>query len=479
MFSNSVVFGFFSDVSRYFKLQFERSRLIGSFLRDGSRKNVWENSLLGKVYKGFISLMLKIFGFFKLDRAFDGSIFAKPALWCALTVFFAPILPTMLVLALAALSAVALLASVFSGNTQLKYLELNKYIFMYAGIYLFSTFASVSFRGSLYGGLLSVFFILFFAVVINSVQSEKMLYAFVVIFVLSGIFVSLYGMYQYMFPSKFSGLWHDIDMFESIRFRVYSTLGNPNVLGEYLLLAIPFSAALFLTSRRYIEKLFFLGGLGLMLLCLILTYSRGCYVGILISAAVFLVLLDRRFIILGVLGLLALPFVLPETIINRFLSIGNMSDSSTSYRVYIWMGTIAMLKDYWFSGIGPGEAAFNKVYPVYAYNSISAPHSHNLYLQIMCDAGICGILAFMAVIYQYYKKVFISLSGETERERRILLIAAVSGVTGFLVQSLFDYTFYNYRVTLVFWIVLAVGILLADGHLKGGDIFDKSAEHNK
>ena len=56
-----------------------------------------------------------------------------------------------------------------------------------------------------------------------------------------------------------------------------------------------------------------------------------------------------------------LPFVLPETIINRFLSIGNMADSSTSYRVYIWLGTIAMLKDYWFCGIGPGAAAFNQV----------------------------------------------------------------------------------------------------------------------
>ena len=34
---------------------------------------------------------------------------------------------------------------------------------------------------------------------------------------------------------------------------------------------------------------------------------------------------SRRFIFLGIIGLLMLPFVLPETIINRFLSIGNMA----------------------------------------------------------------------------------------------------------------------------------------------------------
>ena len=181
--------------------------------------------------------------------------------------------------------------------------------------------------------------------------------------------------------------------------------------------------------------------------------------GILIATAVFLVILDRRFLILGVLGLLALPFILPPTIINRFLSIGNMEDSSTSYRVFIWMGTIAMLKDYWLCGIGPGTDAFNMVYPAYAYNSISAPHSHNLYLQIICDAGIIGFALFMAVLYQFYKGTFGALSREKDKKNRILIISAISAISGFLVQSLFDYTFYNYRVMLLFWVVIAFGMI--------------------
>ena len=176
----------------------------------------------------------------------------------------------------------------------------------------------------------------------------------------------------------------------------------------------------------------------------------------------FLVLLDRRFILLGILGLLMLPFILTETIINRFMSIGNMQDSSTSYRVYIYMGTIAMLKDYWLCGIGPGTDAFNQVYPAYAYNSISAPHSHNLFLQVMCDAGICGIFVFIAIIYQYYKAAFASLTRERNKKNRVLIIAGISAISGFMVQSLFDYTFYNYRVMLLFWIALAFGILFTD-----------------
>ena len=69
----------------------------------------------------------------------------------------------------------------------------------------------------------------------------------------------------------------------------------------------------------------------------------------------------------------------------------------TSYRVYIWLGTIAMLKDYWLSGVGPGQSAYSKVYAHYGYNGISAPHAHNTYLQVMCETGIAGIIISPAI----------------------------------------------------------------------------------
>ena len=137
-----------------------------------------------------------------------------------------------------------------------------------------------------------------------------------------------------------------------------------------------------------------------------------------------------------------------------------MADSSTSYRVYIWLGTIAMLKDYWICGIGPGMEAFNQVYPLYPYNSISAPHSHNLFLQIVCDTGIVGLIVFVLLIFQYYRMTCGALSRENKKENKVLLIAAISSVTGFMVQSMSDYTFYNYRVMLLFWVCIAFGMIL-------------------
>ena len=40
----------------------------------------------------------------------------------------------------------------------------------------------------------------------------------------------------------------------------------------------------------------------------------------------------------------------------------------------------------------------------------------------------------------------------------MLALALGSGVIGFLAQSMFDYTFYNYRVMLLFWIFIGMGL---------------------
>ena len=460
MLEGSIVYQFFTGIFQWFSEQFRQSRMINWFLQPNEDENASKNSIFYKLFLWKRKMGSSIFYGLHLDKVFAGSIFQMAFLWCILTAVIAPIMPTMVVFAgvLAGFGSL-LLAFLYDKKRVLQHTSTNKYIYFYAVAYLFATFTSVTPRGSLLGGLLTVSFLLFSIVLLNAIENKTQLDVMMILLVCVGILVAFYGFYQFMYPDRFSGVWHDKEMFEDIRFRVYSTLGNPNVLGEYFLLIIPIAFAYFLNTKHWFFKLFFLGSCGVMMLCLILTYSRGCYVGILVAMGLFLVMLDRRFILLAVLGLFMLPFVLPETIINRFLSIGNMADSSTSYRVYIWLGTIAMLKDYWMCGIGPGTEAFNQVYPAYAFNSISAPHSHNLYLQIICDAGVVGILLFAGVIFHFYKGAFGAMHRETKKENKVLLAASISAVSGFLVQSLFDYTFYNYRVMLLFWIVLAFGMI--------------------
>ena len=120
-----------------------------------------------------------------------------------------------------------------------------------------------------------------------------------------------------------------------------------------------------------------------------------------------------------------------------------------------------MLKDFWISGIGLGTDAFNEVYPMYAYSSISAPHPHNLYLLVLTETGVLGLIALVGVIIAYFRKMFYVIAHAACKQYRILASAMAAGMAGFLVQGMFDNVWYNYRVFLLFWIYIAIGVVVS------------------
>lgn len=457
---NSIVYRILKIIGSEILGVIKNSFIAEVFLTKGEGSKSTTGSVFYKLYKAIRKIMICIFHALRLDKLLEGSVFKLVFLWMSITAVFAPLLPTSFVIVMTAAGFGSLALNLFSSpKKKLQYHILNKYIYLFAAVYFISVFTSVDVKGSMFSGFLTVYFLMFYIVVINSFRKKIQFDALIFAMTFAGILVTLYGLYQYTHQDLFGGVWVDTEMFENISFRVYSTLENPNVLGEYYLLIIPTAVAGFFVAKKLLVRAFYFFSAVLMMVGLVITYSRGCYIGILVAAAIFLVLLDRRFIILGIIGLCLLPFVLPETIINRFMSIGNMDDSSTSYRVYIWLGTIAMLKDYWLSGVGPGQSAYSKVYPYYGYNGISAPHAHNTFLQVMCDTGIAGIVMFLLCIYKFFKELFISYVNQTDKKAKIYTISFMSSVMGFLVQSMFDYTFYNYRVMLMFVIYLGLGVV--------------------
>lgn len=451
-FRNSYTYALFSALSGWFSRHWQQS-LIFSWLTN--QKQPTERPygrVLGGIRDWFSSL--------KLWRHLEGSVFLHPVIFAAAAMILAPLLPTMAILALVCGSFFSLVVKLGADRQfRLTSSPLNGYVVLYAFVYAYATCTSTSFSGSLFPGLLTIAFVLFFFAVTSCGMDGKHLDMVMWGLLAAGVVVSAYGFFQFMFPEKFRNVWTDTDMFSTVAFRVYSTLENPNVLGEYFLLVIPLGCAVALTAEGKQKRLAALAAVAVMGVCLILTYSRGCYLGLLFAAAVFLVLLDSRFLVVGIVAIALCPLYLPDSVISRFTSIGNMDDTSTSYRVYIWLGTLAMLKDYWFCGVGPGTDAYNIVYPEYAYNAITAPHSHNLYLQIMCDSGICGIVVFLILMLSFYRMMFTAIHRETDRRAKIFQIAGTSAITGFLVQSMTDYTFYNYRVMLLFWVMLGLCVV--------------------
>lgn len=421
-------------------------------------------ALLCGIVTGAVMSVSKLYGI-AIPFALFGMLLVlyAPVTGVFAAVFLAPFVPTMVLAGLCLWTGLSLIIkSITKTDFKWRFDGVGMCIILFLAVLFVSSLMSFARLGSLKVWAMYLVFTGFYFVIINAVETKEQLYAVFKVLVISGALVALYGVMQYVFGWTTSNSWIDEEMFEDATMRVYSTLGNPNVLGEYLLLIIPASVVYMLKYRwKELSKWTYALMTAVLALCLILTQSRGCWIGFMISAVIFVTFYNGKWWGLLPLVLCILPFVIPQTIADRIMSVGNMEDSSTSYRVYIWLGTLGMMRHYWLGGIGMGEAAFSQVYPFFSYNAIIAPHSHNLFLQLLVEAGISGLAVFLVLQIVFMKKMYMIYRQDSKRsEASMLSLAMASGVIGFLAQSMFDYTFYNYRVMAVFFMVLALGSAL-------------------
>lgn len=462
LFKNSFIYKLILSISLWFSNKWQTGFVGFGFTNDTNDKNTL-SSFCCKI----IQVPLDFFSSIEIPqwikKSGENSLLIKYVSkfeWFVyLTIFSAPFLPTFACLALVGLAFISyFIYRVFVCNETTKVDSFGFMLVLLLAIFGVCSVTSLAPMASIKIYMVYLPFIAFVFLTIRALDTKEKIMTAVTVFVTAGLFVSLYGIYQQFFGNNLGHAWLDDEMFESITVRVYSTLENPNVLGEYLLLVLPLCAGMMWGCKKWLSKLYFGGVFCVSALCMIFTQSRGCWLGLLFAAAVFIVLVDKRFIILGIIGLMALPFVLPESIITRFTSIGDLSDSSSSYRLYIWLGTINMLKDFWLYGIGLGSTAYNQVYPFYSFSNIIAPHAHNLYLQIMCETGIAGLLVFLIFIIITLKKIYLGFSRDKKGIYGILCASVIAGLLGFLLQGMFDYVWYNYRVFLMFWMFIGIGI---------------------
>lgn len=302
--------------------------------------------------------------------------------------------------------------------------------------------------------LFSVVFIIY-----RNVTTKKDLMVALVSLFIGALIACGVGLWQYL-SGQVDTTWTDTKLFEDLSIRIYGTFANPNVFGEFLLLVVPFSVGLglYFSKWKYKVPCFVISVISIITLAL--TYSRGCYIGIAVTAVIFLWMYNKK--ILGALLVVGTPVgiaMLPQNMLDRIASMVNFSDSSTSYRLKIYEGTFNMLGKFWSSGVGIGEESFNFVYPYFGVSGIVAPHSHSLFLQLFVSFGIAGFIYFALIMFIYHRNI-ISLLRCTDKndKNKLLLITFGSVFFGFLVQSIFDYTWYNYRVYMLFWIIFGLGL---------------------
>ena len=262
----------------------------------------------------------------------------------------------------------------------------------------------------------------------------------------------------------------DMDLNAGMPGRVFSTLANPNNYAEFLVLFLPYAVAfvLALPKGSKWKKLLALGLIA-PLLSLLFTYSRSGWIAFAIALIIFVALYDKKYLpYLIILVLVAIP-LLPDNIRNRILTIGNMKDTSSSYRVDIWTGCLDMLKDYWFTGIGLGTGGFAKIYPPYAIGiSGVAPHSHMHFMEMLIELGALGFVGYICMTFTLIRRSFVAASRRVRGTVRLFAIASAASMTGIIMIGCFEYCWFYPRVMFAFFV--CAGVTMAAARLARSDL---------
>ena len=166
-------------------------------------------------------------------------------------------------------------------------------------------------------------------------------------------------------------------------------------------------------------------------------------------------------LLLGSLALLltlAVAFVDPvrDRVGSMFAGRG---DSSNNFRINVWTAVIEMIKDRPVLGIGPGNTAFNKVYPLFQVSPrYSALSAYSIILELAVETGFIGLGCFLWLLIVTFNQGVRQLGRlrKFANGEAFWLMGAMAGMLGLLGHGLFDTVWYRPEVNTLWWFMVAV-----------------------
>ena len=246
-----------------------------------------------------------------------------------------------------------------------------------------------------------------------------------------------------------------------------------------MLLVLPVCIALVFEQKNKLFKIIFLAGVALVLICLILTGSRGGYIGLIFSFVMSLVIFLNHFsfqkkannkltVTLTVFGIIAfilsLTFLFP-VITERILTIFTFREhSSNNYRLNVWAACLKMLKDNLLIGIGPGNNTFRLAYGLYMITGFDALAAYNIFLEIAIEIGLLGCFIFIFI----FLLSFLKLHWLFWQKGSIFSFGIFISLIGLLTHGMVDTVFFRPQIFIPFWFLLAsIGRIEHESGTKG------------
>lgn len=364
--------------------------------------------------------------------------------------------------------------TVYPQGLPLKVTPIHLLVLLYWGISTVATALSPVKQAAATGLGKLTLYLLFFALMARILRSPRIRSWMMTLLLHISLIVSAYGVKQWFSGPAALATWVDPASPLSKTPRVYSFLGNPNLLASYLLPAIAFSIVAMFAWRGLLPKALALTMFVVNIYCLFRTGSLGGWIGLGMMAVTLIVLLWywwieylppfwRKWLLPivfgGMAGLLLLAIQLDEGVRLRvFRLFVGRGDSSNNFRINVWSSVVQMISDRPILGIGPGNTAFNKIYPQYMRPRFSALSAYSILLEVAVETGLIGFCCFFWLIVVTFNQGVQQL-----RRLRALanpdgfwLVGAIASMAGILAHGLVDTVWYRPEVNTLWWLMVAI-----------------------
>lgn len=347
-------------------------------------------------------------------------------------------------------------------------------VLFYWGIAVVATALSPVKKAALNDLATLTLYLLLFALCARVFRSPRLRSWIITLYLHISLIVSVYGLRQWFFGAAQLATWVDPESPLSKTTRVYSYLGNPNLLAGYLMPAVVLSLVAIFAWQSWVKKALALTMLIVNSACLILTFSRGGWIGLVVAILAAIALLvywwspqlpafwrtwSLPIILGGSLGLLILAVIFVEPLRLRVFSIfADRQDSSNNYRRNVWDAVFEMIRDRPIIGIGPGHNAFNKIYPLYQRPRFSALSAYSILLEVAVETGFVGLACFLWLIVVTVNTAFLQLRRlrQSRNVQGFWLIGAFATLLGMLTHGTVDTIWFRPEVNTLWWLMVAL-----------------------
>jgi len=200
---------------------------------------------------------------------------------------------------------------------------------------------------------------------------------------------------------------------KSLRPRLAGPIGEKNRYAQVLIVVLPMAAYLARTEAKRWLRLAALAAGGLTLCGMMLSFSRGAAIALVITllASGLLGAIRARHIVALLAGIVAVALIVAPDYITRIQSLGEAdaalssdsgADGAVVGRATENLAALHAFADHPLLGVGPGQY-FRQYSQQYA-NQLNLRflennrRAHNLYLETAADTGVVGLLAFLAIV---------------------------------------------------------------------------------